>query len=740
MSLSWSLQALLVRHETYVAESEEERATLRTTVASLTDDNERLQSEREALTAHNKSLLCQVDIANNATAQSDIHIASLQTTLLSAETELIKLDDLVRRTAQLEHELEQHELDRAAINSTLALRTQQEQLATERWQTAEKNINTLEQRLRAIEADAKFEKLRQRSSFANFRTPEIDDTEGPVRLAANTAYKRSSCGRPESGTVSTFVKEILQDNATLQLSLVEVQELLVASDGELQRLRQHLSLSHKSSLEDLDNHNQSQSRRDSTLAPNLVKPNAQAVHVHHHYHGPQKRTEPRKGIQLLRRPSKRRTNASSAHLPSISLHHTRQDSVSNDMPIPLSAVSTLVSSPTLQQNRQWSLDSAQPPRSFASSSRTASVASMFDRNTNDSAQFSSRPTTPGLESPILPHNRMSRPPQRISASFFDSLDNDVGICPSSPSLPPLNRLSVPRRRAFPGEADDEDFIVEHSLVDFGKQVASKPLAATKRRSFTDDDLDDLGGHGLRLQSMQRIASQDSLISISGMDVHLSNRQVPSVVQNPSSSRQPSRAVSTQPVLNATMIHAHRATSTTQNSHSLLSGVASDKRQVSSSSATANSGIGKKVGGWMFKWGSSATETQATAETKSKPGQERVRVEQTKSEQPNPSTTCKNATEALKDKTNTAKTLTLKSKAKSTSATGVRAAKSTCQSTVPTSAIDSTTTKSTETLKRKTPMMPLGKNYPSGTRAPATVCSAPILSNFDERALRESLNE
>lgn len=111
--------------------------------------------------------------------------------------------------------------------------------------------------------------------------------------------------------------------------------------------------------------------------------------------------------------------------------------------------------------------------------------------------------------------------------------------------------------------------------------------------------------------VRRAASHESLLSVSGMDIHTLKSR-PSQLLAPYGGR----GITSQAVISDTYAHAARPAAMSRPSDtgkSLLSGMAADQRQP----ATKSPAVGKKVGGWIFgRWGAApaTSTTEATTPT------------------------------------------------------------------------------------------------------------------------------
>src|SRR5690242_13472336 len=76
-SLTFALQALLHRHESYVAEAEENRQRLEASVNALEREKCQVLAENARIVEENRSLLEQLEGLNKAVSESDEHVQSL---------------------------------------------------------------------------------------------------------------------------------------------------------------------------------------------------------------------------------------------------------------------------------------------------------------------------------------------------------------------------------------------------------------------------------------------------------------------------------------------------------------------------------------------------------------------------------------------------------------------------------------------------------------------------------------
>jgi len=753
MSLTWSLQALLVRHEEYVAEAEADKQVLRHEIEQLTMDKQLVQSKNNDLIEENRLLLEQLESANNAVTDSDTHIQSLQSTLTSAQEELNKLNSLSRRTEALERELEQFEHEQSCLQASLTIKTEEEKTATLRWQTAERTLMSLEDRIEAIENEAKEERERHvevvgRMERRRVIESELDTSAG--RLKGSAAAKTTT-DKHGSGVITHFVKDILQDNANLQSSVLELKELLMVSHEEMEKLREQVN----QHIVPVDLAEELTPRKPKkNLGEEMAKQNAQAVHVHHHYHAPTAKPDPvRRQSQMLRRPSKKKRPgvSFSSFTPPSGYQTPRNASVNSfAFPTPLSTATTLAGdSPSVHNlavgNHRWSMMSSQPPSSVPSSPQS-DQHSLFDRSFSDAGMgIDSRPTTPGtdIESPFFGASQSKR---MSSASYFRPLD-DVLLEYDSPDesasaentkptvLTPSFAPAAETNRQLTPEEDEE---IEHSLVDFNAQVPqprTPQMLRGRPMSFTEDDLPPNFDQSLHTP-LRRSASHESLLSVSGMDIHTLKTRPGQMLTGLSTMT--GRSFSSQPVVSAATAHAARPALTPivqKSSHHLLTGMAADQR--SASSPAVNQGFGKRVGGWMFgRWGSTQPTSAGTSLSNLNPARTRSGGEDAPQEVRKHAPSSSTAAKMRYPGINQPGALPIVSGFVPADASRHRSRLSPALESPSPITMTSTTTKLTK--KEITPTMTHTVEAPSPMKT--MYSKEPILRSLDEEALRQSLSE
>ncbi|KAI9651918.1 MAG: hypothetical protein M1831_007498 [Alyxoria varia] len=376
-SLTWSLQALLVRHEAYVADAERERSHLTSTIANLEGEQKAVEQENERLVEENRTLLDQVEDLNTSVAESDTHVKSLTATLQSTNQELHRVRGFAARAENLELQLLELETEQAQLRNLLSNSREEERAANARWHNTQRLLADLEAQVEIIEKEAREDRQRHAEI--------VDRLE--KRKTVERVLEKPTGAQPNGNNnevVSGFVKEILEDNANLQLSMSELQELLFRSKEETEFLKNQLS-----EAQTADEHEPPWEHTPApTLDQEIPMPErhiSQELHVHHHYHTPTtfqiQRVKP--SHQRPRRGRRELANARSGRsTPTPARSHSRIESIA-------SSASSVP--PTLSARPSFSMSS--DPSSPQSVSYAPST--IFEYTSDlDRTETSSRPTSP----------------------------------------------------------------------------------------------------------------------------------------------------------------------------------------------------------------------------------------------------------------------------------------------------------------------------------------------------------
>ena len=595
-----------------MAEAEEEQRKMGASVVRLEGEKKGLEAENTRTIEENRYLLNQLEEINNTVSNADAQILSLNNTLQSTRKELERLTVLAAQTSSLEAQLARFEKEQDELQSQLVSKDEQERTAVQRWKTAERTIGILQEQVDRIERENKDERAKHTEVIARFERRrsverELGSAAGRLKgAAAATTLERNG----SNNVVSSFVQDILQDNANLQLGIVELREMLTGSNEEVQNLREQMLL-----------HQPVQKRphppeRGESLKNELDKdPTNEAIsdiHVHHHYHVAPK-VEAKGKISNIKRTKKRRNVTSPVvFTPTSGTQTPRTMPASPYMrATPASAAATILSqtSVTIPQpleslhSRQLSMQSTQPPSSVAASSLPSSPRSAFRSSSvfdsTDDAPDSSRPTTPGstvLGSPICEPRRFKRPSDASSRSFpaharateMDAIEEDIDA------------------KTFP--------LLEHSAIQEEPGDNSNSQAPTKD-SELQDYVDD---HFTTLQPMRprlhRANSHDSILSIRQTGTPKLRSKGSQLLTGQGFAPQPSFGTSSTSAVVQPSRTARGYDSSNYNR--LLLGNASASTAITETAAAEKSTLGKRMGGWMFgKWGNMPTASAGSLKAK-----------------------------------------------------------------------------------------------------------------------------
>ncbi|KAI9855479.1 MAG: hypothetical protein M1824_006075 [Vezdaea acicularis] len=643
-------QALLLRHEAYMADAEEERRKVHATIEQLESDKRVLEVANAKTIEENRSLLDQLEDLNNGVSESDAIIKSLEATLQYTQREVQRLTALAEKTTLLEVQLSNLEQEQASLQRELVTTKEEERSVMQRWKRAERMISDLQDQIERIEQEAREERERHVEVVGRLERRRVVERElesAAGRLKGAAAATSLTKGNDASNVVSHFVKDILQDNANLQLGIVELRDMLLTSNDEVQLLREQLLLHRPIGSDGKDATQPGDLQRELGLDTAQVV--SQELHIHHHYHPPAQpvdsplRDRPQERPQL-RRPKKKRNIITPA------LFNPPRYGASSPTPQPRSiqpALSTTAStilsqtsvtipphSPPTPSPHRWSTTSTRTqPSSFASSPQSAHrSSSIFDRAFTDTTLDSSRPTSPESStadiSPLFPpqHHRKK-----------SSSNSWRGFSTPNPFQPPSRSVVAPPQPSTTlystAEEVDDGEITDLDIAPSGHANAAQSPTTDRDIVLSIDSepdptisspstpFDPTATFRAR-PHLHRSSSHDSLLSISGMDIHL---PLPPLRHKPSfAPATPSTALTD---LSTTTIAASaRPVLVGRSTQRLLSlqlasqgCYSSSPRAVPNETSPRQLGIGERLNGWVLgRWGatpaSSSSSTSASCTT------------------------------------------------------------------------------------------------------------------------------
>jgi hypothetical protein len=626
--LTFALQALLERHESYMASSESDRVRLCSTITNLECEKSTLQAANDRIVAENRLLLDQLDGLNTTLAETDDHVKSLEAMLTNAQLEMRRLTVLARHTEELEQQLAEMERGMMVFEDELCEKREEGRSALRRWREAEGRVRALEMEVERIEKEARMEREKHEEIMGRMErrgavNREMRTVEGRLKSTAGAAALREGGDdRGPTSAVSHFVRDILHDNANLQAGIVELRELLQTSNEEVQNLREQIMLHQPVNGTEMreDGYTTPLVSLDEQLWGQQPQQASQEVHVHHHYHS--KFSTRKERTPVARRHSRKRMSIGlgllestpESSVPSTPIGRSQRRDSSPLLPALLTRQPVPRARPT-----RWSVQSVATGSTL--SSLPSSPRSYFDRPFDrlEREEEFSRPTSPesagGYDSPAASLGAGHRKGRNSELSFVPYREMDLAPIPIEGVLP-----AVPDQDTENGkdrvEEDDtsQPNATSHDSLTDDTSGAPRPEPVPPD---PDDNSTPLAAFDVEeIRPLRRSTSHDSLISISGMDIHLAKRKPSQVFVisrglSSFSAPRPTRTISaSQPlasIAEVTASSAKRSFSSDETSSSLamLSGLAGNTSKTSQAAPTGqtSSGLGQLVGGWVRgRWG------------------------------------------------------------------------------------------------------------------------------------------
>lgn len=229
--LTFSLQQLLLHHESYVISARREHDSMSARIAQLEAENARLHAENVAVLGENKELAEQVSELNDAVIQSDKTIYTLQSTLDTTHHELERLRKLAARADDLDAELSALELDKLTLQDALASTTAEHHDADRKWSSSQRALAALQAQLEIVELDAA-EERRRHTALA-----KRCDAHAAER---HTLEQHQRAARARDRAVSDAVRDLVAETAKVRHQNAALQRDLAGERAHVERLRREL--------------------------------------------------------------------------------------------------------------------------------------------------------------------------------------------------------------------------------------------------------------------------------------------------------------------------------------------------------------------------------------------------------------------------------------------------------------------------------------------------------------------
>ncbi|KAK4459709.1 hypothetical protein QBC42DRAFT_340134 [Cladorrhinum samala] len=530
-------QTLLARHEAYMASAERERAELTARIEQLEAENAELETKYKRMTDENYNLRDELDHLNDTVRDADTKIEFLEATLRDSQREIRRLEHAAERAAALERQIQLLEEKQDSLQATVVRTKEEARTTMHRWRQAEKELSNLQAQLERMEKEAKEERERHVdivSRMERQRNMEKELNTAAGRLKGAAAVKSITDSKASGGVVSHFVRDLLQDNANLQLGIAELREMLVSSNDEIQMLREQLLCHQPAEVpvagpsEPIQDSASTKTLRAELEESQPTSPQAGSkvpheVHVHHHYHVT---TKPE-----LKKVKKRRVGLSSGTFtpprifsaPTSPMGPTanwNRHALRRGLPAPLALSEE---SPGMPPDGHWYNNGDEAHSEFAPSSAPSSPQSnnrnsVFDRMVEVSYPCS--PTTSvDPTSPAWRAGHRKRPSEFSTRSIFETamFQRDASNHYRAPSQThphphPLthsvlcdNQSGRSQTSRYHNEHHDDESDI--SSTDAGD------LMSPRSRHYD-------GRSTQRSRGLRRVASQESIMSLSnGLDIH-----------------------------------------------------------------------------------------------------------------------------------------------------------------------------------------------------------------------------
>lgn len=608
MPLTFALQSLLARHEAYVLEAEEERRRMASSIDRLEYDKKELEAANARTTEENRSLLDQLEGLNYTVSDSETHILALTATLQSTRKELDRLNVLAARTSQLEAQLSSMDTEQSDLHDRVASSEEGERSATQRWKDAERTISSLQGQLDRIEAEARNESERHAEVMDRFERrqaveKQLENAAGRLKGAAAATTLRK-CGDGNNNVVSHFVKDILADNASLQMGIMELREMLMGSNEEVQNLREQMLL-HQAVPSDQD-----QASPGTTLEKDLGRTtvleseSVPAVHVHHHYHEASKVETPARRRSIgPRRVRRRRSFVSSGVSTPRSGSETPMTSRTPDAqmrPQLPSSASTILSETSA--SIPLSCDPYPHRLSIPPTNARSSIAPSMESSSPHPSMFdflseSSRPTSPDSVEAF--------PPPMIPLLNKEANPTPIRGSPS----PTLRASRTSDRHISPGHADHQSSKHSPASLDYHADYNTILEEPEQDPELSGVPFEVTDSHFSPNPRLRRSASHESVLSMAGIAPKQIRRQQSLLFRGAAPKSRTSfgppsattSMVSSKPVLAAPSSQTHHDTGRAVSSGAMSTLTTSLNQTSAPKDQSTN--LGKRMGGWVWgKWG------------------------------------------------------------------------------------------------------------------------------------------
>ncbi|KAJ4294674.1 hypothetical protein N0V88_004904 [Collariella sp. IMI 366227] len=291
-SLTFTLQALLARHEAYMESAERDRRDLTAHIEKLERDNAELESQNTSATSENHVLQQDLDQLNDTIKDAEAKIERLEAMLLNSQREVRRLEKAEARADILERDVARLEEEQDRLRTTIAQTEEEARTVMGRWRTAQKELVDLQAQIEDMEKEAKEERERHVETVARMERQramekELDTAAGRLKGAAGAKWMTER--RNGGDVVFQLVRDLMEDNTNFQLNIAELCDSLRNANDEIQMLRDQLIYHQPAADQESGPLKTLQAELEKKEPPSPPTPQVQQqLHIHHHYHVTQK--------------------------------------------------------------------------------------------------------------------------------------------------------------------------------------------------------------------------------------------------------------------------------------------------------------------------------------------------------------------------------------------------------------------------------------------------------------------
>lgn len=490
-----------------MADAERDRLSLSSRIEHLEMAKQELEAENALKIEENRNLLDQLELLNNTVSESDTKIKALEASLLSSQQAVRRLESAALRAEDAERHIHLLELEQDDLYHELRSSKEDARSHAQRCKEAQRGIMDMQDQLERMEEEAREERERHAEVIGRMerqRQVEKQLNTAAGRLKGAAASKTLQEPKPGNPVVNHFVRDLLQDNANLQLGMAELREMLLNSNDEIQSLREQL-LDHQPAI---DSRNSTLKDELEAYEPPPTPRFSQELHIHHHYH-----VTPKADKAKVRR--KRASLNSSIFSPSSTSgtstpRSSARWSLGPALPA-LASINTNEPNSVISVPKQrWSMLSEQPSEfasSVPSSPRSNQRNSMFDSAFGDSDYPMSPATSFDAMSPSWRTHRKG--PSDMSAFSLQAPSLQL-----DPGTPPQNARQFNDDVIHEEDEDEnEEGISRIETPDLGNTPSIDESSVIES---SEDNRDDY----MPRPRIHRALSHESIMSLSGgLDIH-----------------------------------------------------------------------------------------------------------------------------------------------------------------------------------------------------------------------------